>query len=80
MHSPLSTGSLIVTLATPRSVRSSGMTASAPAGIGAPVMMRTDNPGPIPERLFVPATTSPVTGSWTGLSGLAARVSTARTA
>ena len=51
------------TRATPRSVSSSGITASAPAGIGAPVMIRMASPGPMPERVFAPAATSPTTGS-----------------
>jgi hypothetical protein len=35
----------MVTLAMPPSVHSSGTTASAPGGTGAPVMIRTDIPG-----------------------------------
>ena len=56
------------TRATPRLVSSSGMTASAPVGIGAPVMMRIARPGPMPERDFAPAATSPTTGSVAGSS------------
>ena len=36
---------VMVTLAMPPSVHSSGTTASAPGGTGAPVMIRTDMPG-----------------------------------
>ncbi len=80
MHSPLRTGRLIATRARPRSVSSSGMTASAPEGTGAPVMMRIARPGPMPERVLAPAATSPTTRSSTGWSAAASRVSIARTA
>src|SRR5579875_2688358 len=79
-HSPVRAGRWIATRASPRSVSSSGMTASAPAGIGAPVMIRIASPGPIPERAFAPAATSPITCRCTGDSPLASRVSIARTA
>ena len=56
------------------------MTASAPAGIGAPVMIRMASPGPMPERVVEPAAMSPTTRSSTGASSPAFLVSMARTA
>ena len=79
-HSPVCTGRRMPTLASPRSVSSSGMTASAPAGMGAPVMMRMARPGPMPERDDAPAAMSPTTRSDTGSCALASRVSIARMA
>ncbi len=68
------------TRATPRSVHSTGTTASAPAGIGAPVMIRRLSPRVTPRGAREPAGMSPTTGSSTGSSGLAPAVSAARTA
>ena len=67
-HSPVRTLVRIATRATPPSVSSSGTTASAPGGIGAPVMIRMHRPGPMPDTERVPATTSPTTGNTSGLS------------
>ncbi len=54
--------------------------ASAPAGKGAPVMIRTASPGPTGVRGAAPAATVPTTRSRAGLSALAPTVSAARTA
>ena len=71
---------MIDTESLPPSVHSTGMTASAPAGSSAPVMILIAWPG-LSLRLSVsPAATSAVTGSRTGLSGLAAATSAASTA
>lgn len=47
----------------PSAVCSSGTTASAPLGMGAPVMMRTASPGPIGGSSEEPAATSATTRS-----------------
>src|SRR5690606_9120283 len=62
------------------SVSSTGTTASAPAGTGAPVMMRTAVPGSSGAGRPGAAATSPATGSVTGTPGAAAATSSARTA
>src|SRR3954462_12127980 len=64
----------------PPSVHSTGTTASAPAGIGAPVMMRTHRPGCTLYAPVLPAATSPTTGSATGVDSLAFATSADRTA
>src|SRR5690348_2280897 len=51
------------TRATPRSVHSTGTTASAPAGIGAPVMIRRLRPRVTPRGARDPAGISPTTGT-----------------
>ena len=66
--------------ATPPSVSSTGTTASAPSGIGAPVMIRMTCPRRSTCRVVSPAATSPSTGRTTGRSGLAPASSAARTA
>ena len=50
------------------SVHSTGTTASAPAGIGPPVMIRADWPGATARAPEYPAGMSPTTGSTTGLT------------
>ena len=50
----------------PPSVHSTGTTASAPAGISAPVMIRTHSPGWTRSGDAGPAAMSPTTGSMTG--------------
>ncbi len=60
---------MIRTSATPPSVHSTGTTASAPCGIGAPVMMRTAVPGDSANSFVWPAAISPTTGRCTGWSG-----------
>ncbi len=57
---------LIRTVAAPPSVHSTGTTASAPWGTGAPVMIFTAVPGDIAKSLVCPAADSPTTGRWTG--------------
>lgn len=64
----------------PPSVHSTGTTASAPGGSGAPVMMRAAWPGPISGSAPLPAATSPRTVRVTGASCVAAATSAARTA
>ncbi len=59
---------MIRTLATPPSVHSTGTTASAPCGTGAPVMIRTVVPGESANSLVWPAAISPTTGRCTGWS------------
>ena len=66
---------VIRTLATPPSVHSTGTTASAPLGTGAPVMIRTAVPGDIANSLVCPAAASPTTGRWTGWSAVAVATS-----
>ena len=51
----------------PPSVSSTGTTASAPSGIGAPVMIRSTCPGGSTWWVVSPAATSPATGSTTGV-------------
>ena len=62
------------------SVSSNGTTASAPAGIGAPVMIRTAVPGSTCPSNTYPAASSPTTRSIAGASSVAPDVSAARTA
>ncbi len=62
------------------SVSSTGTTASAPSGNGAPVMMRAVSPGPTAASDTVPAGMSVTTRNVTGVSGLAPAVSAVRTA
>ncbi len=50
----------------PPSVASTGITVSAPSGIGAPVMIRMQVPGSIARLAVSPAGISPTTGSETG--------------
>ncbi len=69
----------IVTVCSPPSVHSTGTTASAPAGTGAPVITRTAAPGTT-AGATVPAPTSPVTGRVTGSRSLACSRSAHRTA
>src|SRR3954451_23918013 len=64
----------------PPSVHSTGTTASAPAGIGAPVMMRTQKPGCTLDVPVLGAPMSPTTGSTTGADALAVATSAERTA
>ena len=61
-------------------VCSTGTTASAPAGRGAPVAMRTAVPASTRSREISPARTSPTTRRTTGRSSVAAAVSAARIA
>ena len=63
-----------------RRVRSTMTIASAPSGIGAPVMIRIASPGPTATVGAWPAGRSPTTRSRTGAPGAAADVSAARTA
>ncbi len=74
------TAALIATRAVPPSVSSTGTTASAPAGSGAPVVIRRQLPGASSCSRVSPAVTSPVTGRSTGESAVAAATSAARTA
>jgi len=69
-----------VTLARPPSVCSTGMTASAPWGIGAPVMIRMLCPGARLSAWVLPAAMSWTTGNLTGVFSLAAATSAACTA
>ena len=62
------------------SVRSTITIASAPSGIGAPVMMRIASPGADGDVGAWPAASSPTTRSRTGASSSAPTVSAARTA
>jgi hypothetical protein len=64
----------------PPSVHSTGITASAPAGIGAPVMIRAHIPPLIASTPEAPAAMSPITGSVTGDSAEAVATSAATTA
>ena len=64
----------------PPSVHSTGTTASAPGGSGAPVMMRAAWPGPTWSRSAWPAATSPTTSRTAGNSSLAPATSATRTA
>ena len=80
MWAPTSGAWVIVTAAMPRSVHSSGTTASAPTGTGAPVMIRTHRPGCTVYVACEPAATSPTTGSCTGVAALADATSAYRTA
>src|SRR5690348_4537682 len=76
-----STGALlIVTVCVPPSVHSTGTTASAPAGTGAPVMIRTANPGCTTIDAALPAARSPETCNCTGAVSEAAATSACRTA
>ena len=68
------------TLAADDRVRSTITTASAPAGIGAPVMMRIASPGPTATDGATPAASSATTRSVAGASSEAVAVSAARTA
>ena len=61
-------------------VRSTMTTASAPAGIGAPVMIRIASPAVIATFGAAPAASSPITRSVTGMVGDAPAVSDACTA
>ncbi len=61
-------------------VCSTGTTASAPGGIGAPVAMRIAVPRRTSTSGAWPARTSPITSNWTGASSAAAAVSAARIA
>jgi hypothetical protein len=61
-------------------VRSTGTTASAPSGIGAPVMIRATLPGASGGTSVRPAGMSVATGSTTGASSDAPASSAARTA
>ena len=67
------------TLAVPSTADSTGTTASAPAGIGAPVMIRPHAPRPIASVVTSPAARSTATSSST-ISGTAAEKSSLRTA
>ena len=64
----------------PPPVHSTGTTASAPSGSGAPVMIRTAPPGASAAGRDEPAAASPATGSTTGASAQAPATSAARTA
>ena len=55
------------------SVSSTAMTASAPAGIGAPVMMRAASPGPTEKVGLTPAATSPTIRNDTGVASAPSR-------
>src|SRR5215469_13490804 len=79
-EAPVATLPRIATRSVPPSVSSTWTTASAPDGIAAPVMIRMQDPGTRSWRPVSPAAISPVTGSTTGLSSLAAATSLARTA
>src|SRR5688572_8690321 len=68
------------TLTTPPSVASTGTTASAPCGIGAPVMIRIVCPGASDSAWVLPAAMSLTTGRTTGCSGVAVATSAAWTA
>ena len=68
------------TTSVPASVRSTGTTASAPAGIGAPVMIRMAVPGRTSSVARKPAGTSSITVSDTGADSVAEPMSAARTA
>jgi hypothetical protein len=70
----------MVTAAMPWSVHSIGTTASAPAGIGAPVMIRVESPGCTLYADCDPAAMSPTTGSLTGVDSVAPATSSTRTA
>ena len=65
---PTSGARHIATSLAPPSVSSTGTTASAPSGIGAPVMIRSAWPTGRTWRVVSPAATSPATGSTTGRS------------
>ena len=69
-----------VTVSSVNSVFSNITTASAPSGIGAPVMMRTAVPWVTGRLGTLPAATSSRTCSVTGLSRLAPALSAARKA
>ena len=77
---PGSRGARIDTKSTPPSVSSTGTTAVAPAGSGAPVMMRCAVLGRSANSSVRPAGMSSATSSTTGFSGVAPEVSSARTA
>ena len=64
----------------PASVHSTGTTASAPRGSGAPVMIRTALPCDIAGTSRTPAGRSPTTGRTTGAASLAPVRSAATTA
>ncbi len=64
----------------PPSVHSTGTTASAPGGSGAPVMIRAASPGPTVGSSPLPAATSPTTVSTAGNSSLTPWTSAVRTA
>ena len=68
------------TSAAPPSVSSTGTTASAPSGMGAPVMIRSTWPGRSTCRRVSPAAMSSATGSTTGAARVAPASSAARTA
>jgi hypothetical protein len=59
--SPAWGASMRVTVAVSSRTSSMGMTASAPSGIGAPVMIRTASPAPGDGRSTAPAAISPTT-------------------
>ncbi len=80
MALPGGAGRLIDTLTVPPSVHSTGTTASAPPGTGAPVMMRVTVPRSTTRDAVSPAGTSTVTGSTTGASPVAPATSPACTA
>ena len=63
----------------PASTHSAGSTASLPAGIGAPVMMRTASPRPIVRSNGDPGNASPTTVSAIRLYGVAPSVQSATT-
>ncbi len=64
----------------PPSVHSTGATASAPGGMGAPVMIRAAWPGPTLGRSPAPAAMSPITASTEGYCSVAPVVSVVRRA
>src|SRR5438034_3398918 len=78
--SPTCAACRMSTLAPEDCVRSTITTASAPAGIGAPVMMRIASPGPTATAGATPAASSPTTCSVAGAWWGASAVSAARTA
>ncbi len=79
-----STGAVIASAArpvpVPPSVHSTGATASAPGGIGAPVMIRAAWPGPTLGSTPAPAAMSPTTASTDGYCSVAPAVSAVRRA
>lgn len=70
----------ISTISVPASVASTGTTAVAPAGTGAPVMMRCAEPAASVSASVRPAGMSSATGSLTGVAALAPAMSSASTA
>ena len=80
MWLPSALGALIVTMSVRPSVASTGTTAVAPAGIGAPVMMRCTVLGSSVGMSMRPAGMSSATGIFIGCSAVAEATSSARTA